>query len=169
MASDVTFPREGGENPTAALESVFRAIANGRMAGIPLLNPALAVEAVGFRPWRDDWVGVLVTPWFMSLICLPGADANWDTMASGSRQARELPAGDHEFLAAHEAGIGPYLSGSLFSPMFDFPDMATARAVAAAVLDEVFTPAAPEGLAAKLEQPLSRRGFLGALLRPSHA
>jgi hypothetical protein len=64
-----------------------------------------------------------------------------------------------------------YLASSLFSPMFEFPDMARAREVAAAVLAEVFEPAAPAqsapvGFAAKREQPLSRRGFFGALLRP---
>ena len=31
------------------------------------VNPALAVEAVGFRPWEDHWLGVMVTPWFMNL------------------------------------------------------------------------------------------------------
>jgi hypothetical protein len=29
-------------------------------------------EAVGFRHWRDGWYGVLITPWFMNLIGLPG-------------------------------------------------------------------------------------------------
>jgi hypothetical protein len=50
--------------------------------------------------------------------------------------------------------------------------MDRARAVAAASLEEIFTPAPPApapppvGLTAKLEQPVSRRGFFGALLRP---
>jgi hypothetical protein len=51
--------------------------------------------------------------------------------------------------------------------------MARAREVAAAVLAEVFAAAKPDpapappsmGLAARLEQPLSRRGFFSAFLR----
>lgn len=164
-----------GENPAASLEQVFRHIAATRMSGVSLLNPALEVEAVGFRRWRDDWVGVLITPWFMSLICLPGPDSAWVPRSSGSKQDVELPSGEYEFLFAHEEALGHYLTSSLFSPMFEFADMMRAREVAAAVLAEMFTPVPPEaaavaappvGLAAKLEQPLSRRGFFGALLRP---
>lgn len=161
-----------GGNPSTTLEAVFRRIAATRMAGIGLLNPALDVEAVGFRPWHGGWVGVLITPWFMNLICLPGPEAAWEELSSGSKKDVELPSGSYEFLAADEEELGPYLTSSLFSPMFEFPDMDRARAVAAASLEEIFTPAPPApapppvGLTAKLEQPVSRRGFFGALLRP---
>ena len=36
------------------------------MQGLAIVNPALEVEAVGFAPWQDHWLGVMVTPWFMS-------------------------------------------------------------------------------------------------------
>ena len=155
------------------LEAVFRDIAATRMAGVSLLNPALQVEAVGFRLWRDDWVGVLITPWFMNLICLPTPASAREALASGTRLDVALPAGEYEFLHAHEDALGVYLTSSLFSPMFAFPDQASAREVALAVLLELFKPAEPTvtaspspvaGIAAKLEQPLSRRGFLGGLL-----
>lgn len=158
--------------PALRLESVFRHIAATRMAGVAILNPALEVEAVGFRRWENEWVGVLITPWFMSLICLPSPVSTWYDLSSGSKRDRELPAGSYEFLTAFEEELGPYLTSSLFSPMFDFQTMDQAREVASAVLAEVFTPAAPaappapQGLVAKLDQPVSRRGFFGALLRP---
>ncbi|MDP1904702.1 MAG: [NiFe]-hydrogenase assembly chaperone HybE [Pseudomonadota bacterium] len=170
--------QRGAQPSPAALEAVFRHIAATRMAGVSLLNPALEVEAVGFRPWREDWVGVLITPWFMSLICLPGPDSAYEPLSSGSKQDVALPSGDYEFLSAHEDALGHYLTSSLFSPMFEFPDMARAREVAEAVLAEVFKPAdvvppvippaPPVGLTEKLEQPMSRRGFFGALLRPGN-
>jgi [NiFe] hydrogenase assembly HybE family chaperone len=122
-------------------------------------------------------VGVLITPWFMNLICLPSPASTWDGLPSGTKQNRDLPSGGYEFLTAEEDELGPYLTSSLFSPMFDFPDMARAREVAVATLSTVFGPAEsepasapptpqPVGLVAKLEQPVSRRGFFGALLRP---
>jgi [NiFe] hydrogenase assembly HybE family chaperone len=183
MTTDVKSPPapllQRGENPAASLEAVFRRIAATRMAGVSLLNPALEVEAVGFRRWREDWVGVLVTPWFMSLICLPGPEAAWEEQSSGSKRDVELPSGSYEFLAADEEELGPYLTSSLFSPMFEFADMERAREVAMAVLAEMFAPAEPEaapaafppapppvGLTARLDQPVSRRGFFGAFLRP---
>jgi [NiFe] hydrogenase assembly HybE family chaperone len=176
-----------GENPTTTLEAVFRHIAATRMAGVAILNPALEVEAVGFRNWRDDWVGVLITPWFMNLICLPGPASAWESRSSGSKQDVDLPSGSYEFLAAHEDELGAYLTSSLFSPMFDFQSMDQAREVAQASLAEMFTPAQaeaaepghvpspvppavatptpPVGLIAKLDQPVSRRGFFSAFLR----
>lgn len=162
------------DNPASRLEAVFRHIADTRMAGVAILNPALEVEAVGFRRWGDDWVGVLITPWFMSLLCLPGTASAQPIQASGSKQELALPSGTFEFLSAHEDALGAYLTSSLFSPMFAFPDRARAREVATAVMAEVFAvpqpdaaPAArpPLNLAGRLAQPVSRRGFLGALLR----
>ncbi|MEW5786735.1 MAG: [NiFe]-hydrogenase assembly chaperone HybE [Pseudomonadota bacterium] len=161
---------EDSENPSRFLEDVFRHISATRMAGVGLVNPALAVEAVGFRRWDNEWVGVLITPWFMSLICLPSPASTWYDVGSGTRRERTFPSGTYEFLTAQEEELGPYLTSSLFSPMFDFATMDQAREVAAAVLGEVFTPVTPEppapaeGLNAKLEAPVSRRGFLGALL-----
>lgn len=161
---------EDHNHPAQALEGVFQRIATTRMAGIPMLNPALGVEAVGFRRWNNEWIGVLITPWFMSLICLPSPASTWYGMGSGTRRERDLPSGTYEFLTAEEEELGPYLTSSLFSPMFEFPDMDRAREVAGAVLTEVFTPAAPapapqpDGLTEKLEAPVNRRGFLSALL-----
>lgn len=162
---------ERGESPAGRLEATFRHIAQTRMAGMAMVNPALAVEAVGFRPVGTDCVGVLITPWSMNLICLPGADIAWKDASSGTKQDLELPSGTYEFLTAHEEGLGPYLTSSLFSPMFEFAHMDQAREVAAAVLAEVFTPQAaqpaalpPSGLTDRLEQTVSRRGFLGAFM-----
>jgi len=160
---------------SAAMEAAFRHIAATRMRDMPLCNPALTVEAIGFRAWQNDRVGVLITPWSMNLICLPGPESCWESVASGSTRSLSLPSGDYDFLTAQEDSIGAYLSSSLFSPMFEFANMEQARAVAEAALAEVFTAAEPTaapaaevtpavGMTTKLEQPLSRRGFLGALL-----
>lgn len=39
------------------LEAVFGEIARTRMAGMPIVNPALRVEAVGFREGEARWAG----------------------------------------------------------------------------------------------------------------
>lgn len=155
-----------------ALEAAFRRIAETRMRELPILNSRLQVEAVAFRPWQAGWIGVLITPWFMNLICLPDPHAVREPVPSGSTRTLTLPSGDYDFLTAEEEIIGSYLTSSLFSPMFDFADMEQTRAVAQSVLEEVFkaapelaaVPTAPEGIVAKLERPVSRRGFLSAFL-----
>lgn len=158
---------ETDPTPVLALETAFRHIAATRMAGLAILNPALAVEAVGFRRHGDRWIGVLVTPWFMNLVALPHASEDWSGLASGSRVDIQLPGGPVEALTAWEEVVGDYLSCSLFSPMQAFPDQAYAREVAREVLERLFTPPAPEtdtGPTPGEARTVSRRGFLAALL-----
>ena len=155
------------------LEDTFRHIAETRMQDVPILNLALQVEAVGFRPFQEGNIGILITPWFMNLIWLPCVNSEAVTV-SGKTKSLELPSSDVDFLTAEDASIGAYLTCSLFSPMYEFSDMVQVREVANAILEELFTPkaiakdeiAAPVGIIAKLEQPVNRRGFLGMLFSP---
>ena len=50
-----------------------------------MVNPALAVEAVGFRPWGEHWLGILITPWFMNLVLMPRVGAQ----VAADRRARD--------------------------------------------------------------------------------
>jgi [NiFe] hydrogenase assembly HybE family chaperone len=120
------------------LEAVFTRIEKERMADIPVLNTALSVEAVGFRQHGDDWLGVLITPWFMNLMLLPGDASEHESQPSGDTSAIDLPAGRIEFIAGAEDGIGEYRMCSLFSPVFEFGDQATAVETAELVLEGLF-------------------------------
>lgn len=165
------------------LEVHFRRIQRERMQGIPLLNPALEVKAVGFRCWEGRCLGVLVTPWFMNLMLLPAEGDEWEELQIGTKLHQSLPSGDYEFTLGEEDGIGRYQSCSLFSPMFEFADQAAALGAAEAVMLALMQPenrdGAPvredervreereeAGLSRRLEQPLSRRALLrGRLAR----
>jgi len=159
-------------SPAAALQRTFEIVWRERMHRLPMLNPALAVEAVGFRAWRDHWLGILVTPWFMNLVLMPRVDAAWQ--AIGERESRHhvFPAGVFEFIGAREPTLGDYQACSLFSPMFEFADQGEARAIALASLDALFDVATrdapsvppPEAPAAAVPRgpvpTLTKRGFL---------
>ncbi|AWK89714.1 [NiFe]-hydrogenase assembly chaperone HybE [Azospirillum thermophilum] len=127
-----------------ALEAVFREIYIGQMRGIPIVNDALAVKAVGFRAWNGHWLGALVTPWFMNLVLLPGGDDDWSGLTPGAKELVEFPSGFYEFLHADRAGVGPYKACSLFSPMFEFTTMLQATETAAAALVALFDPSIRE-------------------------
>lgn len=148
------------------LEQVFAHIAATRMQGVPVLNRALRVQAVGFAPQSDadggEWLlGVLVTPWFMNLVCLPLALHGADAVVPGvGQKVRRQIGGEHfEFIGAHEDGLGAFACCSLFSPMFEFVDQMAAVATAAEVLQLLRAPAPAAKAAPALEAP-SRRGFL---------
>jgi [NiFe] hydrogenase assembly HybE family chaperone len=122
------------------LECQFNKIEQQRMQGLPLLNPALQVEAVGFRVWNDLCLGVLITPWFMNLMLIPHEGDSWTERQLGETQTHQLPSGPYEFILGEEEGIGRYQMCSLFSPVFEFADqeaaVETAEQVMLALMDE---------------------------------
>ena len=143
-------------NPAPLIEAVFRRIQHERMADMPMLNPALLVEAVDFSLHEGHWLGVLLTPWNLSLMRLPAANEGWVGAPEGQRLMLRYPAGEFAFLGAIEPEIGEYLACSLFTSMAQFADHETARLTARAARLALLT----EPAAAAAPPSLARRGFL---------
>jgi [NiFe] hydrogenase assembly HybE family chaperone len=165
----------------ARVQSTFERVRRERMAGLPFLNEALQVELVGLRRWRGLWLGVLVTPWFMNLMLLPGdgaaegdeVPAAWPTVRTGEYAPFAFPAAALSFLAGNEGEVGDYLSCSLFSPVFEFADHDTARRTAEACLAALFDAATaaqpPVDAEPAAPQSRSKRDFLGGRWQSSAA
>ncbi|PWB64057.1 MAG: [NiFe]-hydrogenase assembly, chaperone, HybE [Betaproteobacteria bacterium] len=156
----MTEPRH--PDPSPRLEAAFERIRKTRMEGLPFLNPKLRVEAVGFRPWQGEWLGALVTPWFVNLVLMPG-DGPWTTLPEGDERFVTLPAGRFRFICGRDGELGEYHACSLFSPAQQFEDHATARAVAAASLEALFDAGNDEKERAAGAAPpsaVSKRDFL---------
>ena len=141
-----------------ALVRHYKRVARERMQGLPIVNPELAVEAVGFGYLDEHQLGVLITPWFMNLVLLPGSD-EWAGHSQGSTVSLVLPNARQEFLVGHDDALGVFLSAILFRSVSDFPDQATAVAVAEEVLRMLWS--SPETRPATA--PLSRRDVLTGL------
>jgi [NiFe] hydrogenase assembly HybE family chaperone len=150
-------------SPALALEQLFGDIARNRMQGVPLLNPALQVQALGFEPDPLEagiWLGLLITPWFMNLVRIasqprPGAAGY---LPAGEKATRQFGNTRFEFIGVFEPSMGAFETCSLFSPMFEFADHSAAVATATEVLSQL-RQVAPATLP-KAPAPPSRRGFL---------
>jgi [NiFe] hydrogenase assembly HybE family chaperone len=163
------------------LESAFRRIEQERMRDIPVCNPALQVEAVGFREWGKYYLGVVITPWFMNLMLLPVCAEDFQSLKEGSKKLHIFPSGRYEFIVGREADLGGYQVCSLFSPMHDFVDQQTAVDTATLVLAELMDDRNQDTVSLKAESlkiepqstesqrpgqkqtwdtPISRRNFL---------
>lgn len=154
-----------------ALVAAFRQV-DEDMRGLPIHNPALAVEAVGFQPFGQndgDLVGVLVTPWFISLVLLPADRAGIpgpDDADAGRRTVFSFPSGDYAFLPG-EAGDGlRYWSCHLFSPVTQFGDQQMAQEAATGALEALLAPTAGDDDTALEEakaepEKRSRRSLFG--------
>jgi [NiFe] hydrogenase assembly HybE family chaperone len=150
-------------SPALALEQLFSDIARDRMQGVPLLNPALQVQALGFEPDPLEagiWLGLLITPWFMNLVRMNSqAHAGAvDYLPAGEKATRLFGNTRFEFIGVFEPSLGAFETCSLFSPMFEFADHSAAVATATEVLSQLrqVAPAASP----KAPASPSRRGFL---------
>lgn len=129
------------EDPTVAVAAFYRAVLAERMADLPFLNPALGVEAIGFRRVDGDWLGAVITPWCLQLLLLPGGGTLWQDISAGCRRTVTLPVGALEFIAdAGEAALPVLQYCPLIAPVQHIPDAATARSAARDALDTVLAP-----------------------------
>ena len=110
------------------LVDYYQAVLEERFRGLPIVNTALQVEAVGFRGLAEHEFGVLITPWFINLVLLPGT-GRWDDRPQGSVCTVELPGGKVDFTVSHDDAMGTTLSAAMFGTVAEFPDQATAREV----------------------------------------
>jgi len=163
-----------------ALEAAFRRIGATRMAGLPLNNSALQVQAVGFRPQADGHlVGVLITPWAINLVILAASPSRELYLAPDRRHTWDFPSGSYEFMGGEEPECGAYQFCSLFSPAFEFRDHASAVETAVAVMAALYVDTEPDHAAGRdaarmagrsmLDVPTTRRGFLQGVLGPRRA
>ncbi len=133
---------------SARLEAHFQDVYLRAMADVPICNQALSVASVGFRPWRDQAFGIVLTPWFMNIVLAPLEGAPPVTGASGATRSIALPCGKVDFLVSELEGFGRLLMCSLFSPMDDYVDLdaalATAHAAHDGLLDQGLLAEAPE-------------------------
>jgi [NiFe] hydrogenase assembly HybE family chaperone len=152
-----------------SLVDFYRHVQTERMQGIPLLNPALCVEAVGFE-WAGGTgettepvaEGVLITPWFMSLLRLPAVN-----LPHGNRVGRKAVHGfgseRFDFLGVHDPAVGYHETCALFSPMNGFPSQDLARETALASLALVRPPPEADVVAPIAAEPVPpRRAFFMA-------
>ena len=141
----------------ADLVARYEAIYQERMRDLPIVNPKLAVAAVGFDRWEDQDLGILVTPWFMNLVLLPDSD-NLADVAQGTQVECRFPSGPCELTVYHDEELGTYLAAVLFRTVADFPDQETAVAIAEEALAQIVTEAPQEET-----EKVSRRGLLTGL------
>lgn len=161
--------RAAGERLTA----LYRSIGECSMSELPVYNAALGVESIGFHAYEGRALGIVVTPWFMNIVLAPLDEGSDDAAASGETVRRALPAGSFDFIVGALDGFGRIESCSLFSPMFDFADPASARATAEAAMATIRDPqfdrtdADNDAPTPRAPHPIDRRSLLrGELTGP---
>lgn len=125
------------EQISQTMEQTFEHILQHNMQGIPILNPAIQVQALGFQHWQGRVLGVVITPWMMNLVLLPAADEDWSQMQLGDKQPHQFPSRSYKFMVNDIEGIGPCQTYSMCSPMRDFASHQQAVQVAQDFLENL--------------------------------
>ena len=128
------------------LVAYYERVYEERFRDLPIVNSELEVEAVGMRELDEHAFGVLITPWFMNLVLLPGSD-RWDDRPQGGTCMVELPGGKLEFTIGHDEILGTTFTAPLFSTVSAFAGQDIAREVATETLRLLFEehPVEPPG------------------------
>ena len=121
----------------ARVANLFERIHREQMAGLPLLNKALSVATLGFQEFEGRILGMLITPWMMSLVRFPGPQDDWQAQALGSKHSVTFPNGNYRFLINVIDELGVCQMHSLHSPMHPFRNQAAAVSQATAFMDKL--------------------------------
>lgn len=139
-------------DPSTDLEQHFQQILATRMGDLPFIHPDLGVAAVGFGRHQDDWLGVMITPWFLNLFLLSGGGRLWGDIPAGERRYISLPCGTLQFIADDDPNLGPYQYCPLIAPVTSVPDMASAVQMARDAMQTVL--ASPPPTAPSTPEPV---------------
>lgn len=132
-------------DPSPQLVAHFEHVWNTTMHDMPFVNGALSVEAVGLQRYEGDWLGVVITPWFINLFLLPGGGRLWHDLPTGEHGTVALPVGELEFIGDNPgagAAVAAYQYCPLLSPVQQVENQEAARAIARDALTAVLTPPA---------------------------
>lgn len=143
------------DETVSAMVRQFESIYRDHMQGLPIVNPRLQVEAGDFTEYDHGRLGVLITPWFMNLVFLPGDD-EWSGKAQGDTVRIDFPSGPIDLTICHDGTIGTYLTAVLFRSVSDIPDQQTAQALATEIMQGLFADS-------RSERSVSRRELLTGL------
>ena len=184
MPNDERRPGSWLGNPAERLEKGFETVRATRMKDMPFLHPGVKVQAVGFRPWRHFWFGVMVTPWSMNFILAEGEVGKWKSVPEGEKLHYAFPAGVYDFISVKDALLGEYQMCSLFSPLApEITNHAFAVRVAQAAIEAIMQkdeapeeqgeklvpeqgPALSEKIETGLKKPVSRRSLFHPGAKP---
>lgn len=136
-----------------------------RMRDLPFYNDRLSIEAVGFRDWEEHRLGILITPWFINLILMPGEQDDWSTVDQGDQSDWHLPSETIRFTANRpeddEAEV--FLAAPVFTNVIGVPDHEAAKNIAGQVLESLL--AKPGSGKAAPGHAVSRRDLLRGKVR----
>lgn len=158
------------DNPAPRVLAYYRRFQQQLAAQGNSGHAGISVDIAGFRRYQGDWVGAVVTPWFIHLLLLPGGGELWRPLAAGEILRVGFPGGDLEFVVEHavDADLPAHAFATVIAPLDALAGQEAALASAMQALQLIFEPAQvavtdSETSPAPAAAVLDRRGFFRRL------
>ena len=152
-------------DPAPILMAQYERIAQEEMQALPFYHPAMPILAE-CALYEGQWLGVVLTPWMLSVVVLPGPDQCWSVRPLASRIALQLPCGNLTFMVGELTGMeegarrGQLLACSLMSPLDPHLSAKEGTALVGSVHKMLLSLPVQQGGAGAVD--LGRRRLLGA-------
>lgn len=105
------------ENPSTLFQTEMEK-ASEQMRDLPFYREQIPCYCPPFVCFENQWIGVALTPWMLSVVVLPGPAQQWQKREIGEKINVQLPYKTLTFTASGiEPHIPQYLSCSLLSPL----------------------------------------------------
>lgn len=156
------------ENPASMLMAQYERIAREQMCELPFYHADMPILAE-CDLYEEQWLGVVLTPWMLSVVVLPGPGQCWPVRPLASRIALQLPCGNLTFMVGElpmvdePTGRGQLLSCSLMSPLDSHLNGKEGAALVGSVHKMLLSLPVQQGGAGAVE--LGRRRLFGASAR----
>lgn len=105
------------QDPQALVQAAFKRVSEQSMHDLSFLHPSMGVYASEFSLFENQWIGMVITPWMLSAIILPGPEQYWPHRVIGEKIGLALPYGEMTFTVGELEGLTQYLASSLMSPL----------------------------------------------------
>ncbi len=159
------------------LKQYYQGVYDSTMKDIPICNHHLSIDVLHWQTYGESGqLGVLITPWFISLVMQPAENVLTDDLKIGHVVEQSFPSGKYEFLVNYQEALGFYLTCALISEtklivshevacalaqemlvyLFEQKQVEKLQPVARSALEQTISNAENQ-----LDKPMSRRALVG--------
>ncbi|MDY4594381.1 MAG: hydrogenase-2 assembly chaperone [[Pasteurella] aerogenes] len=104
------------QDPSVLLQQAMENVAP-QMQDLPFYRQEIPCFCPAFVLFEQQWIGVVLTPWTLSIVVLPGPEQQWVKREIGEKLLLQLPYKNLVFTVGQLENIPQYLSCSLLSPL----------------------------------------------------
>ncbi|AAU38966.1 hydrogenase-2 assembly chaperone [[Mannheimia] succiniciproducens] len=148
------------QNPAELFQTEMEKVAEN-MKDLPFYREDIPCFCPKFVQFENQWIGMALTPWMLSVLVLPGPNQQWKARTVGDKIALAFPYKTLNFTVSSLDNVPQYLSCSLHSPL----EANLSKEHAVQLTKDCLTMLLSLPIKQKAPSDLNRRNMFGAMLK----